>query len=39
VEWFDSRRFLTSIGDVPPAAYEQHYYAAQEAHVMMAGVN
>ncbi len=39
VEWFNNRRLLTSIGDVPPAEYEQQYYRAQEAPVMMAGVN
>jgi putative transposase len=39
VEWFNNRRLLTSIGDVPPAEHEQQYYRAQEAQVMMAGVN
>ncbi len=39
VEWFNNRRLLTSIGDVPPVEYEQQYYRAQEAPVMMAGVN
>lgn len=39
VEWFNNRRLLTSIGDVPPVEYEQRYYRAQEAPAMMAGVN
>ncbi len=39
VEWFNNRRLLTSIGDVPPAEYEQQYYRTQEAPVIMAGVN
>ncbi len=39
VEWFNNRRLLTSIGDVPPVEYERQYYRAQEAPAMMAGVN
>ena len=39
VDWFNNRRLLTSIGDVPPAEYEQQYYRAQEAPATMAGVN
>ena len=39
VEWFNNRRLLTSIGDVPPAEYRQQYYRAQEAPAMLAGVN
>ncbi len=39
VEWFNNRRLLTSIGDVPPVEYEQQYYRAQEAPAMMAGIN
>ena len=39
VEWFNNRRLLTSIGDVPPVEYEQQYYRAQVAPAMMAGVN
>jgi putative transposase len=38
VDWFNHRRLLTSIGDMPPAEYEQQYYQAQEAPVMVAGV-
>jgi putative transposase len=39
VDWFNNRRLLTSIGDVPPAEYEERYYHAQEAPAMMAGLN
>jgi transposase InsO family protein len=39
VDWFNNRRLLTSIGDVPPAEYEQRYYHAQEAPAIMAGLN
>ena len=39
VDWFNHRRLLTSIGDVPPAEYEQQYYQAQEAPAVMTGVN
>jgi transposase InsO family protein len=31
VDWFNHRRLLEPIGDVPPAEYEAHYY--QEAAV------
>jgi transposase InsO family protein len=27
VDWFNSRRLLGPIGDIPPAEYEAHYYA------------
>jgi transposase InsO family protein len=30
VDWFNHRRLLTSIGDIPPVEFEQLYYAAQE---------
>jgi transposase InsO family protein len=39
VDWFNNRRLLTSIGDVPPVEYEERYYDAQEAPAMMAGLN
>ena len=38
VDWFNHRRLLTPIGNVPPAEFEQQYYLAQEAPVIMAGV-
>ena len=39
VDWFNHRRLLTPIGNVPPAEFEQQYYLAQEAPVIMAGVH
>ena len=39
VDWFNRRRLLGPLGHVPPAEFEQQYYLAQEAPVMMAGVN
>lgn len=39
VDWFNNRRLLASLGHVPPAEFEQQYYAAQNAPAMMAGVN
>ena len=39
VDWFNHRRLLGPLGHVPPAEFEQQYYLAQEAPVMMAGVN
>ena len=31
VDWFNNRRLLSSIGDVPPVEYEEQYYQAQNA--------
>jgi len=39
VDWFNNRRLLSSIGDVPPAEYEQRYYRAQDSPAMLAGLN
>ena len=39
VEWFNNRRLLAPIGNVPPTEFEQQYYLAQKAPVMTAGVN
>jgi transposase InsO family protein len=39
VDWFNNRRLLTSIGDIPPVEYEERYYDAQKAPAMMAGLN
>jgi len=36
VDWFNHRRLLEPIGDVPPAEYEQAYYRQQEAHAIAA---
>ena len=38
VDWFNNRRLLTPIGNVPPVEYEQQYYRAQDAPAMVAGV-
>jgi len=39
VEWFNNRRLLTPLGDIPPAEYEAIYYQQQHAPAMVAGVN
>ena len=38
-DWFNNRRLLSSIGDVPPVEYEEQYYQAQNAPATGAGVN
>ena len=30
VDWFNNRRLLEPIGNIPPAEAEAHYYAAQQ---------
>jgi transposase InsO family protein len=32
VDWYNNRRLLESIGDIPPAELEQAYYEQQEGH-------
>ena len=32
VDWFNNRRLLEPIGDIPPAEFEQAYYEQQEGH-------
>ena len=39
LDWFNHRRLLSSIGDVPPVEYEEQYYQAQNVPAMVAGVN
>ncbi len=39
VDWFNNRRLLEPIGNIPPVEYEQEYYRIHEAPVMVAGVN
>jgi transposase InsO family protein len=39
VAWFNHRRLLSSIGDVPPAEFEAMYYEAQEGPAKEAGLN
>ena len=40
VDWYNNRRLLTPIGDIPPAEYEAMYYQNQEEEqpVMVAGL-
>ncbi len=38
VDWFNNRRLLGSIGNIPPAEFEAMYNGFQEAPVMAAGV-
>jgi transposase InsO family protein len=39
VDWFNNRRLLSSIGDIPPAEFEVMYYEAQESSTKEAGLN
>jgi transposase InsO family protein len=39
VAWFNERRLLSSIGDIPPAEFEAMYYANQQSPTMEAGLN
>jgi transposase InsO family protein len=39
IDWFNHRRLLSSIGDVPPAEFEAMYYEAQESSAKEAGLN
>jgi len=39
VDWFNNRRLLEPIGDMPPVEFEQLYYEGHKASVMVAGVN
>jgi transposase InsO family protein len=36
VDWFNNRRLMEPLGDVPPAEYEQEYYDAQTGQAMVA---
>jgi len=36
VDWFNKRRLLESIGDIPPAEFEKRYYEQIEESVMVA---
>jgi transposase InsO family protein len=36
VSWFNNRRLLEPIGDVPPAEYEGEYYRSQQAQAEVA---
>jgi transposase InsO family protein len=39
VDWFNNKRLLGPIGDIPPVEFEQMYYARQESPVTEAGLN
>jgi transposase InsO family protein len=39
VDWFNNRRLLEPIGDVPPVEFERMYHQRQEAFDIMAAVN
>ena len=39
VDWFNNKRLLEPIGNIPPVEFEQAYYRHQHAPAMMAGVN
>jgi transposase InsO family protein len=39
VDWFNNRRLLGSIGDVPPAEFEAMYHARQESQTTEVGLN
>ena len=38
VDWFNNRRLLGPIGDIPPVELEQAYYDSLEAPAMAAGL-
>ncbi len=39
VDWFNNRRLLEPIGNIPPAELEQVYYEKQESLATVAGLN
>ena len=39
VDWFNNRRLLEPIGNVPPVEYELQYYRSQEEPAMVVGLN
>ena len=39
IDWFNNRRLLEPIGNIPPVEFEAAYYQHQDAPAMMAGVN
>ena len=38
VDWFDNRRLLEPIGNIPPVEFEEAYYRSQEAPAVVAGI-
>jgi transposase InsO family protein len=39
VDWFNNRRLLSSIGDIPPAEFEAMYYKKTESPTTDVGLN
>ncbi len=39
VDWFNNRRLLEPIGDIPPAEFEQMYYEGLESSTLSVGLN
>ena len=39
VDWFNNRRLLEPIGNIPPAEFEESYYQRQEVPAMLVGLN
>lgn len=39
VDWFNNRRLLSSIGNVPPVEFEERYYAVRKSPDMEFGLN
>ena len=39
VDWFNNRRLLEPIGNIPPVEFEEAYYDQQEVPAMVAGLN
>ena len=39
VDWFNNRRLLKPIGDVPPAEFEAMYYERQQSPAVVVGLN
>jgi putative transposase len=38
VDWFNNRRLLEPIGNIPPAEFEELYYQEQESLAAVAGL-
>lgn len=39
VDWFNNRRLLEPIGNIPPVEFEEMYYRSQSTPALMAGLN
>jgi transposase InsO family protein len=38
VDWFNNRRLLEPIGDIPPTEFEELHYEQQKGPVVVAGL-